>query len=164
MHTATRRTLCRSGLVAAAAALVARVLPHTPRAATPAFALTLSDAEWHRRLTPRQYAVLRDAATEAPFSSPLLDEHRSGRFTCAGCTQALFDSHAKYDSGTGWPSFFEALPQAVQQADDPTFGMQRTEIHCAHCGGHLGHLFDDGPRPTGLRYCMNGAALGFTPA
>ena len=168
MTQATRRSLCRSAAIAAAASALVPTIPvltSALRAATPpaAFPVSLGAAEWHRRLTPTQFAVLREAATEAPFSSPLLDEHRRGRFTCAGCAQPVFDSTTKYDSGTGWPSFFEALPDGVQRADDDSYGMRRTEIHCARCGGHLGHLFDDGPAPTGQRYCMNGVALGFVP-
>ncbi|NVN11583.1 MULTISPECIES: peptide-methionine (R)-S-oxide reductase MsrB [Nguyenibacter] len=123
-----------------------------------------SDVEWRRLLTPAQYAILRAGGTEPPFSSPLLNEHRPGRFHCAGCGTANFDAATKFDSGTGWPSFWRPLPHAVQEARDDSHGMQRTEIHCATCGGHLGHVFDDGPAPTGLRYCMNGAALTFTPA
>ena len=115
-------------------------------------------------LAPDAYAVLREAATERPFTSPLLDEHRKGTFTCAGCALPLFSSDTKYDSGTGWPSFWQPLDNAVGTEEDSTFGMTRTEVHCRRCGGHLGHVFDDGPQPTGLRYCMNGVALAFEPA
>jgi peptide-methionine (R)-S-oxide reductase len=108
--------------------------------------------------------VLRHADTEAPFTSPLNKEHRSGTFTCAGCARPLFASRTKFDSGTGWPSFWQPLPGAVLTQNDATLGMARTEVHCNHCGGHLGHVFNDGPKPTGLRYCMNGVALGFLPA
>lgn len=128
------------------------------------FAYALSDAEWRRRLTPEQYAVLRQHATERPWSSPLDKEHRKGLFLCAGCGQRLFSSTTKYDSGTGWPSFWRALPGAVGTSTDYKLGYPRTEVHCARCGGHLGHVFDDGPKPTGKRYCMNGVALRFVPS
>ena len=132
-------------------------------AATPA-PFKLSDAEWRKRLSPQAYAVLRQAATEAPFSSPLNDQHGKGTFVCAGCALPLFASSTKFDSGTGWPSFYTHLPNAVGERTDRTLGMARTEVHCARCAGHLGHVFDDGPRPTGLRYCMNGVAMRFIPA
>jgi peptide-methionine (R)-S-oxide reductase len=114
-------------------------------------------------LTPAQYHILRQQGTEPPFSSPLLNEHRKGVFTCAGCALPLFSSAAKFDSGTGWPSFWQALPNAVQTSEDDSFEMARTEVHCRRCGGHLGHVFPDGPPPTGLRYCMDGLALNFVP-
>jgi peptide-methionine (R)-S-oxide reductase len=129
-----------------------------------AFAITKTDAEWKALLTPEQFAVLREENTEAPNSSPLLDEHRKGTFTCAACELPLYSSAAKYDSGTGWPSFFEPLPNAVGEKEDNTLFTKRTEVHCSRCGGHLGHVFNDGPKPTGLRYCMNGVALKFVPA
>ncbi len=128
------------------------------------FPYMLSDAEWRRRLTAMQYYVLRQEGTERPFSNPLNNEHRAGRFDCAGCTQQLFASATKFDSGTGWPSFYAPLPRAVGRSRDFSLGFARTEVHCARCGGHLGHVFDDGPPPTGKRYCMNGAALAFVPA
>jgi peptide-methionine (R)-S-oxide reductase len=124
----------------------------------------LTDAEWRKRLTPSQYNVLRNHGTERPGSSPLLREHRKGTFACAGCALPLFSSAAKFESGTGWPSFYEPLPDAVGTTTDRTFFMTRTEVHCRRCEGHLGHVFDDGPKPTGLRYCMNGVALKFEPA
>ncbi|MDV3469713.1 peptide-methionine (R)-S-oxide reductase MsrB [Stenotrophomonas sp. C3(2023)] len=133
-------------------------------AASRTFPFMLSDAQWRQRLSPAQYAVLRGHATERAFSSPLDREHRRGIFHCAGCQQALFDAATKFDSGTGWPSFYRALPNATGQDRDRSFGMLRVEVHCSNCGGHLGHLFNDGPRPTGLRYCMNGAALAFVAA
>ena len=127
------------------------------------FEVTHTDAEWHKLLTPDQYAVLRDEATEKPFSSPLDSEHRAGIFACAGCGLSLFSSRTKFDSHTGWPSFWAPLPNAVSTRNDLTFGMVRTEVHCRRCGGHLGHVFDDGPPPTGDRYCMNGLAMTFRP-
>jgi peptide-methionine (R)-S-oxide reductase len=129
-----------------------------------AFAVAHTAAEWRQRLGPERYAVLREAATERPFSSPLLKEHRKGTFVCAGCGLPEFSSATKFDSGTGWPSFFRALPNATVNRADRSLGMERTEVLCRRCGGHLGHLFDDGPKPTGLRYCMNGLALKFRPA
>lgn len=132
--------------------------------AAAAFATNYSDAEWRRRLTAEQYVVLRQSGTEQAFTSPLLHEHRHGVFGCAGCGLDLFSSEAKYESGTGWPSFWAPLPNAVGTASDNTFGMARNAVHCARCGGHLGHVFSDGPRPTGQRYCMNGVALTFKAA
>jgi peptide-methionine (R)-S-oxide reductase len=129
-----------------------------------AYEVTHSDGEWKARLSPAAYQVLRHADTEAPGSSPLLNEHRKGIFACAGCDQKLFASETKFESGTGWPSFWKPLPGAVEEKSDRSLMMERTEILCHRCGGHLGHVFDDGPRPTGLRYCMNGVALKFIPA
>jgi peptide-methionine (R)-S-oxide reductase len=127
------------------------------------FEITHSDTEWRQLLTPAQYHVLREEGTERPYSSPLNDEHRSGVFACAGCKLDLFSSSTKFDSHTGWPSFWAPLDHAVATREDGSFGMLRTEVHCRRCGGHLGHVFDDGPKPTGLRYCMNGLAMTFTP-
>ncbi len=127
------------------------------------YPVTHTAAEWRHLLTPLQFEILREAGTETPWSSPLLNEHRQGRFACAGCATPAFDSRSKFESGTGWPSFTAALPHAVQELGDDSLGMERTEVRCATCGGHLGHVFDDGPQPTGLRYCMNGAALTFRP-
>jgi peptide-methionine (R)-S-oxide reductase len=121
------------------------------------------DAQWLRQLGPARFAILRRAATERPFSSPLNDEHRAGTFLCAGCVLPLFSSSAKFDSGTGWPSFFAPLTGAVTTRADHSIAMDRTEVRCRRCAGHLGHVFPDGPRPTGLRYCMNGLALQFEP-
>jgi len=127
------------------------------------FPVTKSDAEWQATLTPTEYTVLRQHATEPRGSSPLNKEKRTGEFRCAGCGQPLFDSGTKYESGTGWPSFYEPREGAVDTTTDRSHFMTRTEVHCSRCGGHLGHVFDDGPKPTGLRYCMNGAALSFKP-
>ncbi len=126
--------------------------------------VTKSDAEWKKLLSPAAYDVLRHEGTEAPFTSPLNNEHRKGIFACAGCKLDLFDSATKFDSGTGWPSFFKPLPGAVEETSDRSLFMVRTKVSCHRCGGHLGHVFDDGPRPTGLRYCMNGVAMTFKPA
>jgi peptide-methionine (R)-S-oxide reductase len=128
------------------------------------FAVNHSPADWKRILGAQRYAVLREAATERPFSSPLLDEHRKGLFACAGCALPLFNSATKFESGTGWPSFWKPLTHAVMTRADDSLMMNRTEVLCARCGGHLGHVFDDGPKPTGLRYCMNGLALKFRSA
>jgi peptide-methionine (R)-S-oxide reductase len=126
--------------------------------------LPANDDEWRAALSPEAYRVLRRAGTERPGSSPLNKEKRAGAFTCAGCGTRLFDAATKFESGTGWPSFFAPLPGAVAEEVDKSIPfMPRTEVHCAVCGGHLGHVFPDGPRPTGLRYCMNGVALGFEP-
>ena len=123
----------------------------------------LTDAQWKARLSPLAYAVLRQEGTERPFTSPLNDEHRKGVFACAGCDTPLFSSDTKYDSRTGWPSFWTVLPDVVLERADYQLMVARTEILCKTCGGHLGHVFDDGPQPTGLRYCMNGLALKFVP-
>jgi peptide-methionine (R)-S-oxide reductase len=128
------------------------------------FECVKTDAEWKKALSPEAYQVLRHAGTEQPFTSPLNDEHREGTFYCAGCGQPLFSSKTKFNSGTGWPSFFQPIDKkAIIIREDDSDGMQRTEVLCSKCGGHLGHVFDDGPKPTGLRYCMNGVALKFKP-
>ena len=127
------------------------------------FDVKKSDGEWEHCLSPTQFQVLRQHGTERPFSSPLNEEKRVGTFHCAGCGKELFSSETKFDSGTGWPSFFKPLEEAVGTSVDDSHFMRRTEVHCGACGGHLGHVFPDGPRPTGLRFCINGAALTFTP-
>ena len=128
------------------------------------FKVTHTDEEWRRLLTPEQYAVMRQHGTERPGSCALLHEKRAGAFACAGCGQPLFRSTLKFESGTGWPSFNEPIPGAVESETDRSHGMVRTEVHCATCGSHLGHVFDDGPPPTHQRYCINGVAMTFEPA
>jgi peptide-methionine (R)-S-oxide reductase len=160
-----RRTGAALVLAGGIAAVASNTRPRSAQASqSQAYQVTHTDAEWRKLLTQAQYDILRQQGTEMPFSSPLLDEHAKGTFNCAGCALPLFDSSTKFDSGTGWPSFWQPLPHAVLTSDDNSLGMDRTEVHCSRCGGHLGHVFPDGPPPTGLRYCMNGAALTFTPA
>jgi peptide-methionine (R)-S-oxide reductase len=147
-----------------AAALFLRPMTSSPAtAAEGTFEVTMTEEEWRTKLPADVFEVLRHEATERPGSSPLLYEHRAGIFNCAGCALPLFDSATKYESGTGWPSFYQPLDNAVGETSDSSLGMVRTEVHCSRCGGHLGHVFNDGPQPTGLRYCMNGLALTFTP-
>jgi peptide-methionine (R)-S-oxide reductase len=155
-----RRALLGGGSAAVAVALL---FGRSSDAEAARFPVTKTGAEWRKQLGPQRYYILREAGTERPFSSPLDKEKRRGRYLCAGCANPLFSSATKYDSGTGWPSFFRALPRAVvtRGSRSEFFG---TEILCARCGGHLGHVFNDGPKPTGLRYCMNGLALRFQPA
>jgi peptide-methionine (R)-S-oxide reductase len=163
----TRRELIGMGCVGVVALAIAgrfALTEQTPETPAGSFPVRYSDAEWRARLSPASYGVLRKGATEARYSSPLLKEHRPGTFACAGCGTALFRSQTKYDSQTGWPSFWEAIPHAVVTRADGSLGMSRTEVLCSTCGGHLGHLFTDGPKPTGLRYCMNGLAMTFEPA
>jgi peptide-methionine (R)-S-oxide reductase len=136
----------------------------TPGTASDIREIHMSDAEWKDKLKPQAYNVLRQEGTEAPFTSPLNDEHRAGTFKCAGCGLPLFTSDMKFDSGTGWPSFFKVIEGHVKTREDHKLFMTRTEYHCAQCGGHQGHVFDDGPAPTGLRYCNNGVSLVFEPA
>ena len=131
---------------------------------TESFPVSKPDSEWQSELTPEQFRVLRQHGTERPGSSALNAEKRAGEFLCAACEQALFESGTKFESGSGWPSFYAPLEGAVGTTEDRSLGMRRVEVHCARCGGHLGHVFPDGPKPTGLRFCMNGAALKFKPA
>jgi peptide-methionine (R)-S-oxide reductase len=160
----TRRMVLTGGAAGLAAWSAPWAWP-AAAAAAETFPVTHTDAEWHKLLTPEQYAVLRQEATERPFTSALLNEHRAGVFGCAGCGRGLFSSETKFDSGTGWPSFWAPLnDSAVGTTRDASFGMIRTAVHCAGCGGHLGHVFNDGPPVTGLRYCMNGVAMTFKPA
>jgi len=135
-----------------------------PAVAAEKFEIERTEAEWRAQLTPEQYQILREHGTEPPGSSPLLHEHRKGIFACAGCDLPLYASETKFESGTGWPSFYRPLENAVGETKDYSYGMVRTEVHCRRCGGHLGHVFDDGPPPTGLRYCIDGLALVFHPA
>ena len=160
----TRRLLLTRG-AAGLSAWVVSAKQWALSASTGTFPVTHTDAEWRKLLTPEQYAVLRRSATERPFTSPLVDEHRAGIFACAGCDRGLFSWEAKFDSGTGWPSFW-APPKddAIGTTRDTSLGMVRTAVHCAGCGGHLGHVFNDGPPVTGLRYCINGIAMTFKPA
>ena len=152
-----------SGLAMLAALRYGLMASMPPALADEAFEVTHSDAEWRKLLTPEQYKVLRQSATEAPFSSPLDFERRDGTYDCAGCALPLYSSATKYDSHTGWPSFWKPLDNAVGATTDRSFFMTRTAVHCRRCGGHLGHVFDDGPDPTGMRYCMNGVAMTFVP-
>mgnify|MGYP002151912737 CR=1 FL=1 len=154
----TRRTFLSLGSMWAA------LRTASPALAEEVFEVTKSEAEWRVLLTPAQYAVLREQETERAGSSPLNDEHRKGTFFCAGCDLALYASDTKYDSGTGWPSFWKPLPDAIATRSDWGILGKRTEVHCRRCGGHLGHVFNDGPEPTGKRYCMNGLALVFRAA
>ena len=156
----TRRTAL-SGLAAIASA---SLLQATAARAGGDDHVAMSDAEWRAKLSPEQYQILRKEGTEAPFTSPLLHEERKGVFACAGCGLDLFSSSTKFDSGTGWPSFWAPIDKAVDTRVDKSFGMIRSAVTCHRCDGHLGHVFDDGPKPTGLRYCMNGLALTFKPA
>ena len=134
-----------------------------PLPALAKYEVELGDAAWRKKLSPAAYKVLRQQGTETPYTSPLNKEKRSGVFSCAGCALPLFTSKTKFESGTGWPSFWAPLRAAVATTTDRTMGMERVEVHCRRCGGHLGHVFDDGPKPTGKRYCMNGVAMTFTP-
>jgi peptide-methionine (R)-S-oxide reductase len=161
----SRRNLLLAGVGLAGIAAFARNL-FTPGRARGAetFEVVKSEEEWKQILTPEQFRVLRKHGTERPHSSALDDEHRRGTFTCAGCDLPLFRSETKFDSGTGWPSFFAPIEDAVRTSSDYSLVIPRTEVHCRRCGGHLGHVFDDGPPPTGKRYCMNGVAMKFTAA
>ena len=160
-----RRSLIKLLGAAAVAPIVGQtVFARQETAMTQVEKLDLSDAEWRERLTPEQYHILREEGTERPGSSELLHEKRDGIYACAGCDHPLFDASMKYDSGTGWPSYYTTLPNAFETKRDFKLIWPRTEYHCARCGGHHGHVFEDGPKPTGLRYCNNGLALKFIPA
>ena len=163
----SRRELVRLGAAVTTAGVVFIAgCGKSPAAAAAAgkFEVRRSPAEWRRQLGAERFHILREGGTETPYTSPLLKEHRRGTFVCAGCALPLFLSTTKYDSGTGWPSFYAPLPRAVAETRDSTLGIVRREVHCRRCGGHLGHVFDDGPKPTGLRYCMDGLSLGFHAA
>lgn len=172
-----RRYFFQAGTAVVSAIALSRVLSLRSKAQTPpkgatpdgaasgsGFEVTKTEAEWHRILTPAQFEVLRKQGTEAPNSSPLAEQFVKGTYECAGCNLSLFSSSTKFDSGTGWPSFYAPIEGAIATSTDTSFLMTRTEVHCRRCGGHLGHVFDDGPPPTGKRYCMNGVALKFIAA
>jgi peptide-methionine (R)-S-oxide reductase len=166
----TRRQVALGAVAIAASAAVAAVATSrfakssASAAASETFEVNHTPEEWKKLLTPEQFSVLREADTEQPFTSPLNHEKGDGTFVCAGCDLPLFSSKTKFDSGTGWPSFYTPIEDAVRVSDDWSFGMARSEVHCRRCGGHLGHVFDDGPPPTGKRYCMNGVAMKFEAA
>lgn len=162
-----RRTMLFGGTALAAlgvAGLGVRVGLSQDSGGSETFEVAMTEAEWREILTPDEFYILREEGTERAFTSPLNDEKREGTFTCAGCDLPLYSSETKYDSGTGWPSFYQALPDAVATKQDLKLFVPRTEVHCRRCGGHLGHIFDDGPEPTGKRHCINGIALDFVAA
>ncbi len=166
MSAVSRRSFVGLAAAAVVAGPAARALSGVAagRSTPERFEVNLTEAQWRAKLSPAAFMVLRQDDTERPFTSPLNDEHRRGTFACAGCALPLYSSATKFESGTGWPSFYAPLPNAVRTRDDGSLGMVRTEVHCRRCGGHLGHVFDDGPKPTGLRYCMNGVAMTFAAA
>lgn len=164
MTNISRRDVFGVGALAATGALLFSGFGKSPAIAAGPFEVRKTDAEWRRQLGSERYNILRQGGTETPYTSPLLKEHRRGTFVCAGCALPLFNSSTKFDSGTGWPSFYAPLPRAVAETRDSTLGMVRREVHCRRCGGHLGHVFEDGPKPTGLRYCMDGLSLAFHAA
>jgi len=157
----TRRHIFNAGVSSLAIIAVGRFYWVKPAKAAKSYEVTRSEAEWRKILSPEQYEVLRQEGTERAFTSPLLHEEHAGDFACAGCGSPLFSSKTKFDSGTGWPSFWAPLDHAVDETRDLSYGMLRTAVSCQRCGGHLGHVFNDGPKPTGLRYCMNGVAMKF---
>ena len=159
-----RNTLFSLAALTATMVGIRELFAASPAQAARAYEVTHTDAEWQKLLQPDQYRVLRKAGTETPYTSPLNKEKRTGVFNCAGCALPLFASSTKFESGTGWPSFWKPLDKAVVEESDTTLFMKRTEVLCRRCGGHLGHVFDDGPKPTGLRYCMNGVAMNFKAA
>ena len=160
-----RRTFLFSGAALASIGGLYALKPSTSQALAEdeVFEVTYSPQEWRTLLSPDQFAVLREEATERPYTSELLNEKREGTYNCAGCELPLYSSNTKFDSGTGWPSFYDSLPDAVGTRTDYKLLLPRTEVHCRRCGGHLGHVFNDGPPPTGLRHCINGIAMTFTP-
>lgn len=158
----SRRALLAAGVAGLALSVFGRRTPAT--ASEGAFEIMLSEDAWRAKLTPAQFNILREEGTERPNSSALNDEKRAGIFHCAGCDLPVYSSEAKYDSGTGWPSFWQSIDDAVRTKQDNTLFSTRTEVHCRRCGGHFGHIFDDGPQPTGMRHCLNGLALSFKPA
>ena len=160
----TRRDAFLTAAAAVAVLAAGRWLQPQSAGAATTYEVTHTDEQWRKILSPEAYQVLRHEGTERPFTSALLNEHRVGTFACAGCDLPLFSSKTKFDSGTGWPSFWAPLDKAVEETSDHSFGMVRTAVSCRRCGGHLGHVFNDGPKPTGLRYCMNGVALKFVAA
>jgi peptide-methionine (R)-S-oxide reductase len=160
----SKRTFLGGGGAVVAAGIAAMLAGRGSQASAEAFEVSLTPEQWRRRLSPAQYRVLREQGTERAWTSPLNDEHRRGTFLCAGCDLPVYRSQDKYDSGTGWPSFTRPIRGNVGTRPDDTLLMTRTEVHCRRCGGHLGHVFDDGPPPTGQRWCMNGVALKFVPA
>ncbi|MDT0682677.1 peptide-methionine (R)-S-oxide reductase MsrB [Roseicyclus sp. F158] len=161
--TSRRKVLFGGSAAAIAAAIGGAAIWRSTPATAQDFEISLSEAEWRERLTDEEFAVLREEATERAFTSPLNDETSAGIFTCAGCDQDVYSSETKFKSGTGWPSFWDNLPGAVGTKRDIKLLIPRTEVHCSRCGGHLGHIFDDGPEPTGKRHCLNGVALNFRP-